>query len=69
MELLNNIWTALTTPNETLMNIILMPSTVIEIFFTFIIFTTLLKISATRKQTVLYVSQLDNLFLNQLIFF
>lgn len=56
MELLNNIWTALTTPNETLMNIILMPSTVIEIFFTFIIFTTLLKISATRKQTVLYVS-------------
>ena len=56
MELLNNIWTALTTPNETLMNIILIPSTVIEIFFTFIIFTTLLKISATKKQTVLYVS-------------
>ena len=26
MELLNNIWSALTTPNETLINIILIPT-------------------------------------------
>ncbi len=55
MELLNNIWYALTTPNETLINIILVPSTIIEIIFTLIIFTTILNSEPTVTQKVLYV--------------
>ena len=35
MELLNNIWNALTTPNEILINIILIPSAIIEGYFNF----------------------------------
>ena len=55
MELLNNIWTALTTPNETLMNIILVPGTIIEAFLSLLIFTTLLRINSSNKQKFLYV--------------
>lgn len=55
MELLNNIWQALTTPNEILINIILIPSAIIEIIFTLIILTTILNIKSTQKQNLYYV--------------
>ena len=54
MELLNNIWSALTTPNETLTNIILLPSIIIESIFTMMIFTTILNLDSTRKQKITY---------------
>ena len=55
MELLNNIWHSLTTPNEILINIILVPSAIIEIIFTLIILTTILNIKSTQKQNLYYV--------------
>ena len=55
MELLNNIWNALTTPNETLIKIILLPSAIIETIFTLIIFTTVFNLKTTTKQNTIYV--------------
>ena len=55
MELLNNIWNALTTPNETLISIILLPSAIIETIFTLIIFTTVFNQKATFKQIIIYI--------------
>ena len=50
MELLNNIWNALTTPNEILINIILIPSAIIEGFLTLMIFSTILDLKTNKKQ-------------------
>ena len=55
MELLNNIWNALTTPNETLISIILIPSAIIEGFLTLIIFTNILNLETNKKQAIIYV--------------
>ena len=55
MELLNNVWNALTTPNESLINIILIPSTIIEAIFTLLIFTTILNLKSSSKQKIIYI--------------
>ncbi len=55
MELLNNIWNALTTPNEILIKLILLPSAIIETIFTLIIFTTVFNLKTTTKQNTIYV--------------
>ena len=55
MELLNNIWNALTTPNETLISIILIPSAIIEGILTLIIFTSVLNLETSKKQSIIYV--------------
>lgn len=55
MELLQTIWNALTNENEVLMNIISVPMTFIEISLTFLLFTTVLNISFTKKQAILYI--------------
>ena len=56
MELLNNIWSALTTPNETLINLIMLPAAFIETFLSFLIFTTILKINTSKKQTLTFLT-------------
>ena len=56
MELLNNIWSSLTTPNETLINIILLPSGIIEAILTLMIFTTVLNLKSNLKQSAIYVT-------------
>ncbi len=55
MELLNNIWMALSTPNELIMNVITIITSFIEIFFIFKIFTLLLDIKYTKKQSLIYI--------------
>lgn len=55
MELLNNMWIALTTPNETLISIILIPSAIIEGILTLIIFTSILNLETNKKQAIIYV--------------
>lgn len=55
MELLQTIWNALTNENEVLMNIVSVPMTFIEISLTFLLFTTVLNISFTKKQAILYI--------------
>ena len=53
MELLNNIWNALTTSNETLISIILIPSAIIEGILTLIIFTSVLNLKTNKKQSII----------------
>lgn len=50
MEILQTIWTALTTPNEGLINIISIPLAFLDIYIGMLLFTTLLNIKSTRKQ-------------------
>lgn len=56
MEILNNIWTALTTENEVLINILYVPLAFIEAYVFMLLFTTVLNIPASKKQKLLYVS-------------
>ena len=55
MEILNTIWTALTTENEILTNIFSTILIVIEMTLTMLLFTTLLEIGSNKKQKILYV--------------
>ena len=55
MELLNNILNAFTTPNETLISLILIPGTIIDNIFTLILFTTILNLKTTTKQNLIYL--------------
>ena len=55
MELLNNIWNALITPNETLINILSIPFTMIEVYLSTLLFTSLLNISTQKYQRLIYV--------------
>ena len=55
MEILNNLWSAISTPNETLMNIIAIPAVVIENILIMLLFTALLDIKSTAKQRIMYV--------------
>ena len=54
-DMLVTIWTALTTTNEELINILAIPCTFIEITVTMLLFTTLLRLDATKKQQISYV--------------
>ena len=69
MGILQTIWTALTTENEMLSTLLLMPETYLENFISVLLFSTLLGISSDRKTKVLYIvitstlSNLVNLFI------
>ena len=56
MEILQAIWTALTTENQNLIKAISIPLGILEAIITMLLFTTILNISSTRKQKNLYVS-------------
>ena len=55
MEILQTIWTSLTTENELLTNILGMPTILIEAYISMLLFTSLLNISVNKKQKILYV--------------
>lgn len=55
MEILNNIWTALSTENEFLIKFISIPCSFIEIYLIFKLFTTILKTNYTKIQLFIYV--------------
>ena len=54
MEILQTIWNALTSENEVLLNIVSIPMIFIEAILIFKLFTKLLNISYTKKQSFLY---------------
>ncbi len=56
MEILQTIWTALTTENALLIKIINVALVIIEVIITTLLFTTILNITSTKKQRVLYIS-------------
>lgn len=55
MEVLNNIWNALSTENVGLVNILTTPSIIIENFLTLLIFINLLNFKCSTKQQLLYI--------------
>ena len=55
MQIFQTIWTALTTENELLTNIIILPINFIESTINTLIFTTLLNIKTTRSQKIRYI--------------
>ena len=55
MEILNNIWVALTTENEMLIKIFSIPLSLIEVYVTMLLFTFILKVEATKKQKLIYI--------------
>lgn len=55
MEILQTIWTALTTENLMLVKIINIPLVFIEMYVSMLLFTTILNINVTKRQKVLYV--------------
>lgn len=54
-EMLNAVWSALTSTNEELINILAIPCNFIEITVIMLLFTTLLKIDTSKKQKIVYV--------------
>ncbi len=55
MEILNNVWTAITSPNIQLINIISIPISLIEIILNMYLFLSIMNLSSTRKQRIIYV--------------
>ena len=55
MEIFQTIWTALTTPNETLTTILMFPIYFIDAFVNMLLFTTLLDIKSEKKSKLIYV--------------
>lgn len=55
MEILQNIWTALTTENENLVALINIPLSFIEAYLSMLIFTTFFNMKANNKSKILYV--------------
>lgn len=55
MEILNNIWMALSTPNEGLLNVITIPLFFVENYLILTLFISILNITVTKMQKVKYV--------------
>lgn len=55
MELLNNIWMALSTPNELIIDLFGIPANFIEVTLSLLLFSLVLNVSITKKQFVIYV--------------
>ncbi len=56
MDILNNIWIAISTPNEWLINILSLPFLFIENYLCMLIFSSVLNLSLSKKQKIIYVS-------------
>lgn len=55
MEVLNNIWIAISTPNEGLVNILMTLATFVEAILIMFLFTSLLNIKPSKKQKITYI--------------
>jgi len=55
MEILQTIWTSITTENMNLINFINIPFVFIEMYVSMLLFTTILNIPVNKKQKLLYV--------------
>ncbi len=56
MEVLNNIWIAISTPNEELINVLMTLATFVEAILIMFLFTSLLNIKPNNKQKITYIS-------------
>lgn len=69
MEILQTIWTALTTSNEELIQIISIPLTFLEFYLYMLLFTTILNVPKTKKQSIIYLLSISiiSILLNNFI--
>lgn len=68
MEILNNIWVALSTPNTELLNILLIPAGIIENILTMNIFISLFDLITNTKQKIIYVALMTIVGILNLLF-
>ena len=54
MQILQNVWTALTTENEVFINFISFPFSCIEIYLSMLLFLSLFKITSDKKIRIFY---------------
>ena len=54
MEIFNSIWTALSTPNEGLLNILLIPAALIENFLMILLYSSIQNIKFSTKKILTY---------------
>ena len=55
MEVLNNIWTAISTPNEGLVNVLMTLATFVEAILIMFLFTAILNINSSKKQKTICI--------------
>lgn len=55
MDMLQTIWTAMSTPNESLVKIMLIPLAYLDAFVGMLFFTAVLDIKATKRNKIIYV--------------
>ena len=55
MNILQTIWSALTTPNETLFKILSIPLNFLDVYIGMLFFTTILNIKTTKRRKIIYV--------------
>ena len=63
IQFLNNIWIALSSENETLVNILLIPATVIENYLIMNLFLTIFNVHTSTKQKSLYIALITGISL------
>lgn len=63
-QFLNNIWVALSSENPELINILMIPFSIIESFLTMKIFLTIFNVKTSKKQIFLYI--ISNLIISRL---
>ncbi len=68
MEFFNNIWVALSTPNESLLKMLYIPFTIIENFLIFLLFVSILKIHYSKKQVFVYLLTMSIIVLINILF-
>ena len=68
MEILNNIWLALSTPNEKLLNALSIPMMIIENYLLMHLFISTLNISSTKVQRIRYIISMTFISLITMIF-
>ena len=68
MEILNNIWVALSTPNPELLNILLIPAGFIEYFLSMNVFMSILNISTSPLKKIIYIVSMTTISLLTLHF-
>ena len=68
MEVLNNIWIAISTPNEKLLNLLLIPAGILENLLIMYLFISILGITASKKQKILYISLMSCISLLSMYF-
>lgn len=55
MEILNNLWLAISTPNEALLNVITIPLFFVETYLVMSLFVALVNIKPTIRQKIMYI--------------